>query len=314
MAGRVLAVGGAHVDRRGRLFAPPVPGASNPGTWHEEAGGGAFNAARGLRRLGHPVRLIAPRGGDAAGDAVAAAAAEAGIEDTPLTFLDRATPSYTAVLDADGNLLIALADTALYEICGPRQIARRAMRDAVEAAGAVLTDANLPEATLSALAALCARKDRPLFAIAISPAKVARLQPALPMLAGVFMNEAELRALTDCAGDDVSAGLDRLVAMGARCAVVSRGARPAIALEGSRRWQVRPPEVPRLGDVTGAGDALAAGFVDAAMRGLAPDQSLRVGVAAARLAAASDSAVPDRLDRAALEAALSLVPDADCLA
>ena len=94
---------------------------------------------------------------------MAAAAAQAGIEDTPLTFLDRATPSYTAILDTDGNLLIGLADMALYDIYGPRQIARRTMRDAIEAADAVLTDANLPEATLSALARACAAEGQAAF-------------------------------------------------------------------------------------------------------------------------------------------------------
>jgi sugar/nucleoside kinase (ribokinase family) len=39
-----------------------------------KAGGGVFNAARNLSRLGHQVTLVAPRGGDAAAEAVARAA------------------------------------------------------------------------------------------------------------------------------------------------------------------------------------------------------------------------------------------------
>ena len=69
----ILVMGGAHVDRRGRIAGETAPGASNPGAWFVEAGGGAFNAARNLSRLGHRVRLVSPRGGDSDGDIVAAA-------------------------------------------------------------------------------------------------------------------------------------------------------------------------------------------------------------------------------------------------
>ena len=126
----ILVMGGAHVDRRGRISGETAPGASNPGSWFVEAGGGAFNAARNLARLGHRVRLVSPRGGDADGDIVATAAEAAGIEDTPFTFLDRATPSYTAIIERDGNLVIALADMDLYRLFSPRRLQQRAMREA----------------------------------------------------------------------------------------------------------------------------------------------------------------------------------------
>lgn len=53
------------------------------------------------------------------GEAVAEAARQAGVEDTPFTFLDRRTPSYTAILERDGNLVIALADMDLYKLFTP---------------------------------------------------------------------------------------------------------------------------------------------------------------------------------------------------
>ena len=39
---RILAVGGAHVDRRGQVSGAFVPGASNPGTLREDFGAGRF--------------------------------------------------------------------------------------------------------------------------------------------------------------------------------------------------------------------------------------------------------------------------------
>lgn len=199
----ILVLGGAHVDRRGRIHAETAPGASNPGSWFVEAGGGAFNAARNLARLGHTVRLIAPRGGDAEGEIVAQAALAAGVDDTPFTFLDRATPSYTAIIERDGNLVVALADMELYRLFSPRRIQQRAVREAFAATDAVVTDANLPAETVAAIAAAARANGKPAFGIAISPAKVVRFRDALPGLSGgLFMNEAEARALTLTQPDD----------------------------------------------------------------------------------------------------------------
>ena len=58
----ILVMGGAHVDRRGRIAGETVPGASNPGAWFVEAGGGAFNAARNLGGS-FALSALASRGG-----------------------------------------------------------------------------------------------------------------------------------------------------------------------------------------------------------------------------------------------------------
>lgn len=311
---RILAVGGAHLDRRGRISGAAVAAASNPGEWHEEAGGGVFNAACTLSRLGHAVRLIAPRGGDAAGETVAAAADAAALEDTPLVFLDRATASYTAILTREGELVIALADMAIYDAFGPRQLRRRSMREAIAASDAVLTDANLPAATLAALAAACAGAGKPLFGIAISPAKVTRFVPVLENLAGLFMNAAEAA----CLGDGASGGDDGLAAAlraaGLRTGVVTRGGAAVLAFSGEETCRVQPPSVDGIRDVTGAGDALAAGFLHARLSGGSLPAALRSGVAASRICLRSSAAVPGDIDRGALEAECALVPKPESLA
>src|SRR5690606_21264876 len=110
---KILAVGAAHLDRRGRMSGNYVPAASNPGTIHEEVGGGVFNALRNAVRHGVSGALLSLRGGDLAGNAVARAVYEAGVSDLSVTFIDRTTPSYTALLDADGELIVGFADMDL---------------------------------------------------------------------------------------------------------------------------------------------------------------------------------------------------------
>ncbi|MDX3976884.1 carbohydrate kinase family protein [Shinella sp.] len=310
----ILVMGGAHVDRRGRIAGETTPGASNPGGWFVEAGGGAFNAARNLSRLGHAVRLVSPRGGDADGEIVAAAAAAAGIEDTPFTFLDRATPSYTAIIERDGNLVIALADMELYRLFSPRRLQQRAMREAVATAGLILTDANLPAETLAAMAKAAADARVPIAGIAISPAKVVRFEKTLSTLAFLFMNEAEARALTGAAPEHPADWPKALRAAGLAAGVVTRGGRGVIAFDATGAALVTPPEIPALGDVTGAGDSLASGFVSAWLAGRDLGEALRHGVAAAAITVRSPLAVAEEMSQAALAAALSLVPRAEWMA
>jgi len=309
----ILVMGGAHVDRRGRIAGETAPGASNPGSWFVEAGGGAFNAARNLARLGHAVRLVSPRGGDADGDIVAAAAQAAGVEDTHFVFLDRATPSYTAIIERDGNLVIALADMDLYRLFSPRRLQQRAMREAMAAAGLILTDANLPADTLSTMSQSAKTVDVPLAGIAISPAKVVRFRESLGALAFLFMNEAEARALTGEDADNPADWPKILRAAGLSAGVVTRGGRGVIAFDKTCAASVVPPEIPELGDVTGAGDSLASGFLNAVLGGAGITAALRHGVAAATVTVRSPLAVAEEMSQAALAAALSLVPQAEIL-
>lgn len=305
---RLLAVGGAHVDRRGQMTSPFVPGASIPGTMREDVGGGAFNALRSAVQRGAAGAMLSMRGGDAAGDTVARAIAAAGIADLSAVFLDRSTPSYTALLDREGDVVAALADMQLYEIAFPKQLRRAKLREEIAAAEAVLCDANIPAAGLQRLAALCA--GRPVFAIAISPAKAVRLAEVLPGLACLYMNRREAAALAGMGGDDPAVAIvARLRAMGLARGVVSQGGDAVIGFDASGIVSVTPPGPRKIADVTGAGDALAGATTVALLGGLPLGKALREGVAAALLAVESASSVPELSKRAFAEA-LALVPEA----
>ncbi|WP_269930148.1 carbohydrate kinase family protein [Aminobacter sp. HY435] len=308
---RILAIGGAHVDRRGRMTAPFVPGASIPGSMSEEVGGGVFNALRGAVRRGAQGVLISVRGGDSAGDAVATAIAANGIEDLSAVFLDRATPSYTALLDSAGDVVAALADMGLYELAFAKQLRRSKVREAMAAAEAVLCDANLPEA---ALAKLVDMADKPVFAIAISPAKAVRLAPILNQLYCVFMNRREAAVL---AGVSAETGLETIVhglrAAGLRRGVVTAGGNAVFAYDSNGIIVVTPPPPRQIADVTGAGDALAGATTAALMRGLSLQAALREGIAAAVLTIETASAVAE-LDQPAFADMLALVPPAQEMA
>jgi sugar/nucleoside kinase (ribokinase family) len=304
----LLAVGGAHIDRRGRIAGAYVPAASNPGTMIEDVGGGAFNALRTAVRRGVAASLLSLRGGDAAGETVARAIREAGIADLSAVFLDRSTPSYTAILDAEGELVVGFADMALYDLAFPKQVRRSSLRDAAMAADALLVDANLPGNALERLAGLA--RPKPVFAVAISPAKVVRLRAVTQRLTLAFLNRREIHALAGLEHDapvtEIVAGL-RAIGLGG--AVVTAGGGPVVGYDGSGVFSLTPPVPRRLADVTGAGDALAGAVVAAMLRGRPLRAALREGAAAALLAIGSAKAVPG-FTRSDFDAALALVPEA----
>ncbi|CCF19619.1 Carbohydrate kinase protein [Pseudorhizobium banfieldiae] len=300
MKKRILVLGGAHLDRRGRIAADTVAGASNPGTWREDVGGGAFNVARNLARLGHAVELIAPRGGDAAGQRVAEEASLAGIDDRPFVFLDRATPSYTAILEQDGNLVIALADMELYRLFTPRRLRARSVREAMARADLIVCDANLPAETLSALGAEASARGIALAGIAISPAKVIRFRKVLPDIAWLFMNSAEAAALAGAAASP-DQWADLLRPLGLSGGVVTNRGEDVAAFDSQTTLMIKPPPASQIVDVTGAGDALAAGVLDALLAGESLPRALVRGIAASQIALASPYAAPPELDRNLLE-------------
>ncbi|MDN5927370.1 MAG: carbohydrate kinase family protein [Hyphomicrobiales bacterium] len=303
---KLFAAGGAHIDRRGRLGGPYIPGASNPGTMREEAGGGVFNALRNAVGHGCCGMLLSVRGGDTAGEAVARAIREACIADLSATFLDRATPSYTAFVEANGDVIAGLADMGLYDLAFAKLIRRRAVRDAIAGADAVLCDANLPEPALERLAGLAGA--RPIFAVAISPAKAVRLRPVLARIACLFMNRREAAMLSGDSVDGDPAEMARtLAASGLASGVISAGKESILGFDAAGLFEIEPPSPRRMADTTGAGDALAGATVAALMHGEELRQAVREGLAAALLTVETNAAVAE-YDKAAFAEALALVP------
>ncbi|RWC10236.1 MAG: carbohydrate kinase, partial [Mesorhizobium sp.] len=238
LAPTILALGGAHIDRRGQVSGTYVPAASNPGMMREDVGGVVFNALRSVVKRGVSASLISVRGGDAAADTVASAIDNAGITDLSVVFLDRTTPSYTALIDAEGELIVGLADMALYDLAFPKQIRRSKVREAIAAADAILCDANLPTAALERLVALAG--GRPVFAIAVSPAKVVRLAPLLSDLSLLFMNRREAAALV---GAEMSgeALVDALRQVGLNAGVITAGSAPVLGFDDAGIFEIDPP-------------------------------------------------------------------------
>jgi pseudouridine kinase len=254
----VLCIGAANIDRKLRPAARLAMGTSNPARQEESFGGVARNIAENLARLGTPVELVTAVGNDAAGSALLAQAEGAGIDTRGTLRVDGASGTYTAVLDHDGEMAVALADMALYDQMTPQFFATRQQQRA--AAALIVADLNLPLDAVAALVDDAGRDGVALVLVAVSEPKMARLPPLLPGVRLLILNEGELAARVGRSLHGEADLLDacRAVrAQGVQDLIVTRGARGVTHTTGTgvAHLQAQPAEVV---DVTGAGDAFAA--------------------------------------------------------
>jgi pseudouridine kinase len=256
----IACIGAANLDRKLRSLATLTMGTSNPARQDESFGGVARNIAENLARLGAPVALTTAIGGDSSGQALLAHAEAAGIDTRGTLRLEHAcSGTYTAVLDDHGQMLVALADMALFDAITPDFLAARAPRRALPAL--TVADLNLPLETVAALLDEARREAAPLVVVAVSQPKMARLPQDLHGLRLLILNQGELETrvgapiVTDA---DFAAACAVVQAQGAQDVIVTRGAAGVLyTLPGGAMGQMAATEA-QIVDVTGAGDAFSA--------------------------------------------------------
>lgn len=305
----VAVVGGANVDLKARTLAPAVPGTSNPGTVTQAPGGVARNVAENLARLGVDTRLIAAVGRDPQGEWLLTETERAGVDVRSVLRADGPTGTYAAVLDDQGELLLAVAAMGSMDALTPAALRER--RGVLRGAAWVVADGNLSPETLTHLLALCAEASVPAVFEPVSEPKAARLLPALE--AGlaphtVTPNVGELGVLLGQAVPNTAQALreaaQALHARGIHTVWVRRGERGSLlsSPDGVAELPALPAAVT---DVTGAGDAMLAAFLAARLSGAGPEEAARHGHAAAALTIESPHTVSPTLTPAAVRSRLA---------
>ena len=241
--------GGCHLDRHLYLQGEAVPGRTNPASQRIGIGGVAANIARHL----------APRGGQAhftgvqPADEISALGTRlcaAGV-DPNLIPLEGEVPGYTAIVAADGELVVGAASMALYDEVTPDMVVKGIIGD-----GPLVIDANFPESVLQAICQ-AQPQTRPVFAAATSVAKVGRLAGCLARLDALVLNRSEAAVL---AGEAPVAGMACALAARLRpggAVLVSDGGNQAALARGDDCVTASPPPLD-LVRANGAGDAMAA--------------------------------------------------------
>jgi len=301
----ITVFGAATVDRISAAVGTTVLGASNPGTARAYPGGVGLNVARGLGRLGHPVRLVSRIGRDADGEMAMAAGRAAGVDVSRVSVSETApTASYHAVFDHEGSLVIGIADMAVCDEIVPAAVAAAATASPPDRS-LWLVDANLPSETLDFIAGGAIEAGVPLAALTVSPAKAVRLAPLLDKLTLLIANRREAAAVLDYAPKEPmpsAAELARQISQAkAPNVVVSNGGEPlAVGVRGEVR--AFAPLKAFVKSVNGAGDGLAAGTIHGLALGRSLFEAVLAGLATAAIAIESEGTVSPDLSPALVAA------------
>lgn len=278
-AAGILCVGAAHWDIIGRAEGPVAPGDDVPGQIERRLGGVALNVAIALGRAGHPVGLSAVVGADRRGAALIEHAVSVGVDCTTVATVDgRATDSYLAIESGDGNLVAAIADAGLNAAEADVLFAQAS--PALNTARDVLIDANLPGELITRLADIASAQDVRVTLNAVSPAKAPRLIPILTHSCRptIVANLAEAEALTGQSFPTSREAAMALTWKGAGAALVTDGPRTASLGGAVGLVAAAPSPMPEGASVTGAGDALIAGFLSVPDRDREPEVALKTAL------------------------------------
>jgi pseudouridine kinase len=302
--GRAVVVGGANVDVKARSTGPALPGTSNPGTALTTPGGVARNVAENLARLGTPVALVAAVGSDPLGDLLLGETAAAGVDVAAVRRDAPRTGSYTAVLDSDGELLVAVADMAATDAMAPADLTA-ALGPLLPGADLLVVDTNLAAPALHTLLALSGDARVPVVLDPVSVPKAARVPHDLRGVLCVTPNGEELGALATSGATGTASSPQPAASPDAAAARLHRrGVRhvwthlgtggSVLRTAGEAAVTVPAAPVTTVLDVTGAGDALVAAFCHGLLTGLAPVAAAALGHRAAALTVADPRTVrPD---------------------
>ena len=298
MAKRIAVVGGANMDIGGFPERALVPGDSNPGRVRFSVGGVGRNIAENMARLGLEVELITALGDDANGRAIREDCRAKGIGlRGSWVEAGESTSVYLFVDDAGGDMSVAVNDMAIQRCITPERLLPQL--PLLNSMDAVVVDANLPE---ESIACLTENLQAPVFADAVSAAKVGKLRAHLPGIFCLKPNRLEAELLT---GMQIQGVLDaneaahRLLDMGLKRVFLTMGAQGAICA-GEGQCVYLPGGARSVVNASGAGDSFTAALVWSWCEGLSLQESGIAGMAAAWITMGSISAVSPEMSAAAL--------------
>jgi len=305
----VVVIGGANIDIKAHSTAPATPKTSNPGRASMTAGGVGRNIAENLARLGVRTFLVTAIGRDALGDSLLSQTVAAGVRCEYVQRTDLPTGTYTAVLDADGEMIVAVSDMAAVGALGADQV--NGARDIIATAGLVVVDGNLGTDALTHAGDLAAAAGVPIVLEPVSVPKAARIAESIAVdrpLYAVTPNRDELSALTGRptrTDHQLRKAAEDLHDRGVEQVWVRLGARGSLLSTQSSGTTWLPAAQATVEDVTGAGDAMTAAFCYAVLSGREPLEAARFGQAAAVLTLASPHTVRPDLTPRLIESALA---------
>jgi fructokinase len=238
------------------------------GTIHPLPGGGPFNTAVALGRLGVPTGFLARLSYDDFGELLVGLLRESGVDDRYLLRGSLPTPVAVVHMSGEGDAAYSfhLAGTAYADLT-PADLPELGPEVVALHLGTLALATDPPASTLEALM----RRESERRLIMVDPnvrpdvigdrdAYLARFESWLSYAHLVKLSARDAEWLYPDLGSEACA--QRLLSLGARLAVVTLGPDGALAVSGAGKARVASPPV-EVVDTVGAGDAFGAGLLRA---------------------------------------------------
>ncbi|MCX5775405.1 MAG: carbohydrate kinase family protein [Firmicutes bacterium] len=276
----ILVIGGSNVDIYGQIPGPLKMKDSNPGHVYQTDGGVGRNILENLARLGLKPRFITAIGSDENGRNLINHLTSLGIESHALVVDGKITPTYIAILDADGEMVVSVNDMeALGKLDVHYLKETPIICDWIKAADIIVVDTNLDSMVL---AYLLNEAKKTVYIDAISATKALKLLPHLRRIATLKCSRREAESLVGQSSSSVNLETigRALISKGIGELYITDGSNGSYLFKGKTvcHHQAYPVDVV---STSGAGDAFFSGTIFAKVNKLDP---LKCGSAAAKIA------------------------------
>lgn len=280
----IMCIGGANLDSKAASKQAIRLASSNPVTVTEHCGGVARNIAETLAGLSCQTALLTVVGDDKAGQWVLEETRRRGVDVSQAIVLQgENTGTYTALLDATGEMFLAFANMDIYDKCTPTLL--RDKWSHIASSKLVIADTNLPADTLEELIARSKEESVPLFIDPVSSEKAKKLPQHLLGVTAIFPNLEEACQLAGVAigsTQDYGKLAVTIRARGVSHVFISLGSE-GVMYAGEEGQKLFPAIPTKVVEVTGAGDAFVAGIAYGVMHQLTYMESCSYGLAAAHI-------------------------------
>lgn len=259
----IICIGGANLDRKFHVKGTVQLGTSNPSSSTFSVGGVGRNIAENLGRLGHEVTLLTTAGKDADWLAIQEAS-EAFmnlryVEQLP----DASTGSYTAIMDEQGELALAVANMDVYDLLVPSLLKQH--ETMLMNAGCFIIDLNCPKETVEYIQSIAIAREIPLVIVPVSSPKMNRLPYSMKGITWFICNTDEAETIVGHdiqTEEDYTNALQHLLDAGVTYAVITAGAKGVFAATHAiKPRHFAAKKISKIEDVTGAGDAFVSGVI-----------------------------------------------------
>lgn len=296
-------IGGITADIEGHPYSQLIQGDSNPGKISMSYGGVGRNITENLARMGASVNFISVAGDDFAGRGAVRELEDLGVDVKNVRLLpEENTAVYMSILNIVGDMELGLCNMDVLERISVDFI--DAAFDSVKNSKIIGIDTNLTEETLEYAADRL--KDIPIFLDPVSVTKAERARKIIGRFHTIKPNRIEaeiLSGMTIMSAEELEQAGEWFIGQGVKRVFITLGPGGVYYRDEKNSGMIRP-QTADIVSATGAGDAFSAAILYSHVKGFDIRKTAEVGMAVARIAMQSKSAVNRRMSEAMLRQAL----------